>query len=102
MAKKSQPHHGGAWKVAYADFVTAMMALFMVLWISAQDKEILISTSQYFQNPFKSPMNANAGVMPFNNTKNTRSKGEEEGEAKKNQSKQVDLAFLNSVAADFY
>ena len=37
-------HHGGAWKVAYADFVTAMMALFMVLWISAQDKEIVIAT----------------------------------------------------------
>jgi hypothetical protein len=33
MAKK-EAHHGGAWKVAYADFVTAMMALFMVLWIS--------------------------------------------------------------------
>jgi len=28
-------HHGGAWKVAYADFVTAMMALFMVLWLLA-------------------------------------------------------------------
>ncbi|MFP5340101.1 MAG: flagellar motor protein MotB, partial [Gammaproteobacteria bacterium] len=47
-------HHGGAWKIAYADFVTAMMALFMVLWISAQDKEILIATSRYFQNPFNS------------------------------------------------
>lgn len=31
--KKAEAHHGGAWKVAYADFVTAMMALFMVLWI---------------------------------------------------------------------
>jgi chemotaxis protein MotB len=29
-------HHGGAWKVAYADFVTAMMALFIVLWIVGQ------------------------------------------------------------------
>jgi len=28
-------HHGGAWKVAYADFVTAMMALFLVLWLTA-------------------------------------------------------------------
>ncbi|MEI6714549.1 MAG: flagellar motor protein MotB [Verrucomicrobiota bacterium] len=36
MAKKSE-HHGGAWKVAYADFVTAMMALFIVLWILAPD-----------------------------------------------------------------
>lgn len=36
MAKKDE-HHGGAWKVAYADFVTAMMALFIVLWILAPD-----------------------------------------------------------------
>lgn len=33
-------HHGGAWKVAYADFVTAMMALFIVLWILGQEEEI--------------------------------------------------------------
>ena len=36
-------HHGGAWKVAYADFVTAMMALFIVLWIVAQNNQILCS-----------------------------------------------------------
>ena len=52
MARKKHAHHGGAWKVAYADFVTAMMALFMVLWITSQDKEILISTSKYFKQPF--------------------------------------------------
>ena len=33
-------HHGGAWKVAYADFVTAMMALFIVLWLMGADKEV--------------------------------------------------------------
>lgn len=49
--------------MAYADFVTAMMALFMVLWISAQQKEILLATSKYFQNPFTSPMAASSGVM---------------------------------------
>ena len=32
-------HHGGAWKVAYADFVTAMMALFIVLWLMNTDQE---------------------------------------------------------------
>jgi chemotaxis protein MotB len=44
-------HHGGAWKVAYADFVTAMMALFMVLWIVGQSKEVRESVSQYFKDP---------------------------------------------------
>lgn len=52
MGKKGGGHHGGAWKVAYADFVTAMMALFLVLWITGQNKEILLATSEYFKNPF--------------------------------------------------
>ena len=103
MAKKAAAHHGGAWKVAYADFVTAMMALFMVLWISAQDEKILIATSRYFQNPFNSPMNANSGVMPFNSNKATQSSGRETGTEKENdRSKQIQLTFLNSVAADFH
>ena len=80
--KKAAAHHGGAWKVAYADFVTAMMALFMVLWISSQNQKILISTAQYFQNPFRSPMDASSGVMPFNSNKSTTSSGQGEGEEK--------------------
>ncbi len=44
-------HHGGAWKVAYADFVTAMMALFIVLWVLAQSEEVKTSIAHYFQNP---------------------------------------------------
>ncbi len=93
---------GGAWKVAYADFVTAMMALFMVLWISAQDKEILIATSQYFQNPFRSPMDATSGVLPFNNNKTSNSGSEQGSEKGQDRNKQIQMTFLNSVAADFY
>jgi chemotaxis protein MotB len=44
-------HHGGAWKVAYADFVTAMMALFIVLWIVGQSKEVKAAVTQYFVDP---------------------------------------------------
>jgi len=101
--KKAAAHHGGAWKVAYADFVTAMMALFMVLWISAQDKDILIATSQYFQNPFRSPMDATSGVLPFNNNKTSQSQGNDSGtEKEQDRNKQIQMTFLNSVAADFY
>jgi chemotaxis protein MotB len=42
---------GGAWKVAYADFVTAMMAFFLVMWITAQNKETKVAIAQYFENP---------------------------------------------------
>ena len=45
-------HHGGAWKVAYADFVTAMMAFFMVMWLVAtMPQEQLGGISEYFKNP---------------------------------------------------
>lgn len=44
-------HHGGAWKVAYADFVTAMMALFIVLWILGQSEETRQGVAGYFRNP---------------------------------------------------
>jgi len=42
---------GGAWKVAYADFVTAMMAFFLVMWICAQDQKIKQSVARYFNTP---------------------------------------------------
>src|ERR1700691_937114 len=45
-------HHGGAWKVAYADFVTAMMAFFMVMWLIASvNKETRAAIFDYFKNP---------------------------------------------------
>lgn len=49
--KGAHGHHGGAWKVAYADFVTAMMALFIVLWLMSSDKEVQQAVSAYFSNP---------------------------------------------------
>jgi len=44
-------HHGGAWKVAYADFVTAMMALFIVLWLLNSSVQVRKAISSYFQDP---------------------------------------------------
>ena len=44
-------HHGGAWKVAYADFVTAMMALFIVLWLLNTNKKIQEAVGGYFRDP---------------------------------------------------
>jgi chemotaxis protein MotB len=44
-------HHGGAWKVAFADFMTSMMALFLVLWIVTQSSDIRAAVAGYFQDP---------------------------------------------------
>ena len=63
MAKKKHEHHGGAWKVAYADFVTSMMALFLVLWIANFKPEILIYTSLYFKDPTNKNWPTTWGVM---------------------------------------
>jgi chemotaxis protein MotB len=63
MATKGQPiivvkkvvghggHHGGAWKVAYADFVTAMMALFIVLWLMGSSSKVKKAVAGYFNDP---------------------------------------------------
>jgi len=44
-------HHGGAWKVAYADFVTAMMSLFIVLWLLNSSKQVQEAVGGYFKDP---------------------------------------------------
>ena len=44
-------HHGGAWKVAYADFVTAMMALFIVLWLMGSSEKVKRAVAGYFNDP---------------------------------------------------
>lgn len=44
-------HHGGAWKVAYADFVTAMMALFIVLWLMGANSKVKQAIAGYFRDP---------------------------------------------------
>ncbi len=49
--KKGHGHHGGAWKVAFADFMTSMMALFLVLWLITQSSEVRVAIAGYFQDP---------------------------------------------------
>ncbi|BCS33488.1 hypothetical protein TBR22_A27150 [Luteitalea sp. TBR-22] len=63
-------HHGGAWKVAYADFVTAMMAFFLVMWLVNQSPAVKNAVAGYFQDPGifeyehgRSPIAAGAGIV---------------------------------------
>src|SRR3982750_5006139 len=54
IVKREAPHgghHGGAWKVAPADFVTAMMALFIVLWLLNSSKQVQEAVGGYFKDP---------------------------------------------------
>ena len=55
-------HHGGAWKIAYADFVTAMMAFFLLMWLlGSTAKGDLEGIAEYFKNPLKVSMQGGSG-----------------------------------------
>jgi len=64
---------GGSWKVAYADFVTAMMALFLVLWITAQDAKVKEAVERAFRNPFSSVTKDSVGILPSKETQAVKS-----------------------------
>jgi chemotaxis protein MotB len=62
-------HGGGAWKVAYADFVTAMMAFFLVMWIVAQNNQVRRAIARYFNDPrgLTDKPGSGSPLLPFNN-----------------------------------
>jgi chemotaxis protein MotB len=57
-------HHGGAWKVAYADFVTAMMAFFLVMWLVTQSKDVKHAVGGYFRDPGVFDYQKSKGILP--------------------------------------
>lgn len=64
IKKKGHGHHGGAWKLAYADFVTAMMAFFLLMWLlGSTTEETKKGISEYFQDPYEASK-INKGKVP--------------------------------------
>ena len=64
IKKAAHGHHGGAWKIAYADFVTAMMAFFLLMWlISMTTQEQKVGLAEYFAPAAVSPSNSGAGGL---------------------------------------
>ena len=63
IKKGGAAHHGGAWKLAYADFVTAMMAFFLLMWLLGSTASgDLKGIADYFQNPLKVSMSGGSGA----------------------------------------
>jgi chemotaxis protein MotB len=60
--RHAHSHHGGAWKVAYADFVTAMMAFFLVMWLVGQGPAVKAGVASYFRDP--GAFDGGKGVLP--------------------------------------
>lgn len=57
-------HHGGAWKVAFADFMTAMFAMFLVLWLVNQSTDVKSAIAGYFQDPLGRADEFGSSIMP--------------------------------------
>lgn len=57
-------HHGGAWKVAFADFMTAMFALFLVLWLVNQSSDVKSAIAGYFQDPLGRASEHGSSILP--------------------------------------
>lgn len=63
IKKVAGGHHGGAWKIAYADFVTAMMAFFLLMWLlGSSSKAKLEGISDYFKTPLKVALTGGSAV----------------------------------------
>src|SRR5512136_1175523 len=57
-------HHGGSWKVAYADFTTSMMAFFLVMWLVNQSPAVKENVAGYFQDPTGYKKGGSSSVLP--------------------------------------
>ncbi len=60
-------HHGGAWKVAFADFMTAMMAFFLVMWLVGQKQDVKEAVAGYFRDPGKYLKEGSSGMLKGTN-----------------------------------
>lgn len=63
IKKSAEGHHGGSWKVAFADFMTAMMAFFLVMWILGLDQETRSLIAGYFKDPYNFQKEAKGNTM---------------------------------------
>lgn len=111
-------HHGGSWKIAYADFVTAMMTFFMLMWLlSMLNKAQREGISEYFKNPNKkasqqavetkvkteNALSQKESIgMSANNEENkekkTKTESQKEKEKEKEKKKQDDISKMNAMA----
>jgi chemotaxis protein MotB len=93
-------HHGGAWKVAYADFITAMMALFLVLWLTAQDTKIKEAVERAFRNPFSAVNKESTGIIPNQNKDATAQSSQSKSQGNFDSASAVEMEMLRHITED--
>src|SRR3954470_1153351 len=99
-------HHGGAWKIAYADFVTAMMAFFLLMWLlGSTTKGELEGIAEYFKTPLKVALQGGSGsgdsssVIQGGGTDLTRSLGQQQKSDKPDVKKTINLRAAQAELA---
>jgi chemotaxis protein MotB len=104
IKKSGHAHHGGAWKIAYADFVTAMMAFFLLMWLlGSTAKGDLDGIAQYFKTPLKVAMQGGSGsgdsssVIKGGGTDLTRSTGQVKRGEKPQEKKTLNLRAAKQI-----
>src|SRR5262245_11742709 len=98
ILKKKAPHgghHGGAWKVAYADFVTAMMAFFLVMWLVGQSKAVKAAVGGYFRDPAVFEAQNGKGILPGSRTLDAANPPTEAAADEKNERKRLEEAVAH-------
>ncbi|KAA0228195.1 MAG: OmpA family protein [Armatimonadetes bacterium] len=78
IRKAGHGHHGGSWKVAFADFMTAMMAFFLVMWIIGLDEETRSAIAGYFNDPLDFAKKSQGSKLESLMSKDANQKGNEE------------------------
>jgi chemotaxis protein MotB len=97
MSKK-HGHHGGAWKVAYADFVTAMMALFLCLWLTAQDEKIKEAVERAFRQPYAIGKEGPSSLLPKDGKETDKPNKKEQGPFQS--ASALEVAMLRRLSED--
>jgi chemotaxis protein MotB len=102
IKKVAGGHHGGAWKIAYADFVTAMMAFFLLMWLlGSTSKGDLEGISEYFKTPLKVALMGGSGsgdsssIIKGGGKDLTRSEGQVKSGAQDSEKKIINLKAAN-------
>ena len=92
IIKKGHAHHGGAWKLAYADFVTAMMAFFLLMWLlGSTNEKTRKGIAEYFQDPYKASMIDKGQIPTLDEIKPTEMDLQAEKASEKNDQKQLEM-----------
>jgi chemotaxis protein MotB len=104
IKKVAGGHHGGAWKIAYADFVTAMMAFFLLMWLLGSEASgNLAGIAEYFKNPLKVSMQGGSGaggsnsILPGGGRTITKKDGQDSAAQNNSSSTVVNTSITNDT-----